>query len=182
MTLRQASICREVNAICEDQSVEPFDDTDIWPRVTGPRRSDPPIWQSVHGAYHALTRRLQDVTREHGFEASEALVLVCLLRDPGCPPAVVRSRLGFHRSTLSSLLGRLEKDGLIRRSPVGFDGRRLQVDLTPAGTTAARIAASVVGDAEAELHDFTSAADRRGAEAVFAACMAITRPDGELDI
>lgn len=171
-----------MSGFCDDPSMEAFDDDDVWPTVRGSRRSDPPIWQSVHGAYHALTRRLQDVTREHGLEASEALVLICLLRDPGCAPAVVRSRLGFHRSTLSSLLGRLEKDGLIRRSPVGFDGRRLQVDLTPAGMIAAGIAASVVGDAEAELHDFTSVADRRGAEAVFAACMAITRPDGELDI
>ena len=159
------------------------DDFDFWPAERRRKgRTDPPVCRSVHGAYHALTRRIGAIARDHGLDGSEALVLQALLRDPGCAPAVVRSALGFHRSTLSSILGRLERAGLITRVPVAFDGRRLELNLTPAGRIAAEIADSLLSDVEHELAAFSSASDRRGAEAVFAACMAITRPDGVLDI
>jgi DNA-binding MarR family transcriptional regulator len=159
------------------------DDLEVWPAERRRRpRSDPPVCQSVHGAYHALTRRIGVVARDHGLDPSEALVLQALLRDPGCAPAVLRHGLGFHRSTLSSILGRLERSGLIKRNADASDGRRLELALTPAGKIAAEIADSLLADVEHELAVFTSKSDRRGAEAVFAACVAITRPDGALDI
>ena len=159
-----------------------FDEFATWPPERPGRWGDPSICRSVHGAYHALERRLQIVTREHGLGASEAMVLVYLLRQPGCAAALVRHALGLHRSTLSSLLDRLERNGLIRRTHSAFDGRRLEIDLTPAGNIAAAIADDVIRDVEAELAEFTSASQRRGAEAVFAACVAITRPSGVLDL
>lgn len=110
------------------------------------------------------------------------MVLAYLRRDPGCAAALVRHALGFHRSTLSSLLDRLEGEALIRRVHNSFDGRRLEIELTPAGNVAAAIAQDVIRDVEAELAEFTSANERRGAEAVFAACVAITRPGGVLDL
>jgi DNA-binding MarR family transcriptional regulator len=112
---------------------------------------------------------------------SEAMVLAYLLRQPGCAAAVVRNDIGLHRSTLSSLLDRLEVKDLIRRPRSSFDGRRLEIDLTSAGRIAAAIADDVIRNIESELADFTSATQRRGAEAVFAACIAITRPGGVLD-
>ncbi len=159
-----------------------FDEFDAWPPERPGRRSDPSICRSVHGAYHALERRLQIATREHGLGTSEAIVLAYLLRQPGCAAALVRHALGLHRSTLSSLLDRLERKALIRRTQSSFDGRRLEIDLTPAGNIAAAIADDVIRDVEAELAEFTSASQRRGAESVFAACVAITRPGGVLDL
>jgi DNA-binding MarR family transcriptional regulator len=110
------------------------------------------------------------------------MVLAYLLRQPGCAAALVRHALGLHRSTLSSVLDRLERKGLIRRAHSSFDGRRLEINLTPAGTIAAAIAEDVIRDVEAELAEFTSASQRRGAESVFAACVAIMRPGGVLDL
>ena len=136
----------------------------------------------MHGAYHALERRLQIATREHGLGTSEAMVLAYLLRQPGCAAALVRHALGLHRSTLSSLLDRLERKGLIRRAHSAFDRRRLEIDLTPAGNIAAAIAEAVIRDVENELAEFTSSSERRGAESVFAACIAITRPGSVLDL
>lgn len=159
-----------------------FDEFVSWPPERPGRRGDPSICRSVHGAYHALGRRLQTATREHGLGASEAMVLAYVLRQPGCAAAVVRHALGLHRSTLSSLLDRLEGKGLIRRAHSAFDGRRLEIDLTPAGDIAASIAEIVIRDVELELAEFTSASQRRGAEAVFAACIAITRPGDILDL
>lgn len=158
------------------------DDLDPWPPDRPGRRSDPSICRSVHGAYHALGQRLHIATREHGLGVSEAMVLAYLLRQPGCAPAVVRHALGLHRSTLSSLLDRLERNGLVRRTRTSFDGRRLEINLTPSGNIAAAIAEGAIRDVEAELAEFTSTSQRRGAEAVFAAAIAITRPGDILDL
>ena len=108
------------------------------------------------------------------------MVLAYLLRQPGCAAAVVRHALGLHRSTLSTLLDRLEHKGLIRRPRSSYDGRRLEIDLTAAGRIAAGIAEGVIQEIEAELAEFTSPTHRRGAEAVFAACIAMTRPGDAL--
>jgi DNA-binding MarR family transcriptional regulator len=133
------------------------------------------VCQSVHGAYHALAQRLQLATREHGLGVSEAMVLAYLFREAGCAAAVVRHALGLHRSTLSSLLDRLEAKGLVDRPRSSYDGRRLEIELTAAGRLIAAIAEDVIRAVEAEVADFTSPTERRGAEAVFAACVAINR-------
>jgi DNA-binding MarR family transcriptional regulator len=158
-----------------------LDDLDLWPPERPGRRSDPSISRSVLGAYHALSRRLRISTREHGLGASEAMVLAYLLRQPGCAPVVTRHALGLHRSTLSSLLDRLEDKGLIHRAPSSYGGRRLEIDLTAAGTIAAGIAEQVIREVEEELAGYTSPTERRGAEAVFAACNALTTRGGILD-
>ena len=145
-------------------------------------RFDPPICRSVHGAYHALMRRLSASTREHGLGASEALVLAWLLRSPGCAPSVVRHALGFHRSTLSSVLERLERDGLMTRGIRVHGARRLELNLTDAGAQVADLADGVIRDAEADLAEYTSRSQRRGAEAVFAACVAIAPGDSSPDV
>jgi DNA-binding MarR family transcriptional regulator len=152
-------------------------DLDYWPPER-PTRSDPSVCQSVHGAYHALNQRLQAAMRQHGLGTSEAMLLAYLVFQSGCSASVVRHALGLHRSTLSSLLDRLEEKDFVHRAPDAFDGRRLEIELTPAGRTAAAIAKDVIRDIEAELAAYTSPAQRRGAEAVFAACTAMIPPEG----
>ena len=144
-------------------------------------RGGTPVWQSVHGAYHALRIRMQQALADLCLEASEAFVLAYMWSSPGCSPGEIRRALGFHRSTLSSLLGRLESEGLIRRGAPPFDGRRLMIDLTPKGNSKAAMVRSVLLDVEEELGGWTSPADRRGAEAVFAACQAMVRGEGDFD-
>ena len=87
---------------CQDRptamTLDPAPD-DWWP----PQRLgeiDYRVIAAIHGAYHAVTRRLDVATRQHGLDASEALVIVAVLRDPGCSPGQVRARIGLHRSTL----------------------------------------------------------------------------------
>ncbi|HET9456474.1 MAG TPA: MarR family winged helix-turn-helix transcriptional regulator [Candidatus Limnocylindrales bacterium] len=156
---------------------------DIWPaeRRRNPR-TDPSVCPSVHGAYHAMTRRLNAVMRDHGLDASEALVLAHLRSNPGVAAAVIRHALGFHRSTLSSILDRLEHEGLIMRPRSSWDGRRVEVDLTSAGRLQAAIVEVLIETVEEEIRIFTSKADRRGADSVYAAFVAISRPDGKLDL
>jgi DNA-binding MarR family transcriptional regulator len=78
---------------------------------------------------------------------------------------------------LSSLLDRLERDGLINRPPSSFNGQRFELELTNSGRVAADIADLVIAAVEEELATYTSLAERRAARAVFDACVAIDRPD-----
>jgi DNA-binding MarR family transcriptional regulator len=159
-----------------------LDRLDGWlPQIHAHHPFDPPISRSVHGAYHAFTRSLSQAARELGVGASEALVLVCLLESPGCAPAVVRHARGFHRSTLSSILKRLEQDGYLSRG-ASYDGRRFILNLTAQGDQAARLAQAAIEDVEAQVAAYTSRTDRRGADAVFAACVAIAPGEGDPDI
>src|SRR5262245_26377646 len=154
-----------------------LDAEEAWPR---PRPSDerPLVWPSVHGAYHALRTRIQQGLPDLRLEASEACVLVYLLTNPGASPAELRRVLGFHRSTLASLLTRLERRGYIRRDALPFDHRRLVTELTPRGRGLAALASDVLSDIEEELEGWVSPHDRRGADVVFAACKAMVRPEG----
>lgn len=149
----------------------------FWPRPEPHDPLVPPVWQSVHAAYHAFRIRIQQSLADLCLEASEAFVLVYVSSSPGCSPGEIRRALGFHRSTLSSLLARLEYDGLVQRAAPPFDGRRLMIDLTAKGESVAATVRSVLADVEDDLSGWTSPADRRAAEAVFAACQAIVHPD-----
>jgi DNA-binding MarR family transcriptional regulator len=150
-----------------------FDESDDgWPPERTPT-ADTRVIAAVHGAHHAATRRLELSTREHGLDAAEALVLDTVLHDHGCAPWEIRRSIGLHRSTMSSILDRLERDTLIERRQNAFDRRRFEVRLTPAGMISAELAEFVIADVEAEMAGYTSRLVRRGAVAVYDACVAI---------
>jgi DNA-binding MarR family transcriptional regulator len=153
-------------------SLDEFDDG--WPQDR-PSTHDTRVIAAVHGAHHAVTRRLEMSTRDHGLDAVEALVLDAILRNHGCASWEIRRELGLHRSTLSSILDRLERDNRIERRQSAYDGRRFEVRLTPAGTISAELAEFVIAGVEAEIAGYTSQAERHGAVAVFEACIAIDR-------
>lgn len=150
------------------------DDVDeVWPTIRT-SRMDTRVIGAVHGAHHAIAERLGQATRVHGLDASESLVLVAIQRDQGCAPWEIRRRIGLHRSTLSSILDRLERDGLILRLEVG-GGRRFDIRLTSAGRIAADLADYAVASVESEIAGYTSREERQAAVAVFEACVAVGR-------
>ncbi len=156
--------------------MEDNDNEDFWPAERIPAR-DTRVIAAVHGAAHCITRRLELSTRDHAMDGAEALVLTQLLFEPSCPSWLLRSRTGLHRSTLSSILDRLERDGRIERHRNSVDGRRFEIEVTSSGRLSAEIAASLVRDIEAEIAGYTSRAERHGAVAVFEACLALGRRD-----
>jgi DNA-binding MarR family transcriptional regulator len=152
----------------------------MWP----PEREsglDRVVVPAVHGAFHAVTRRILMTSNPHGMNATDALVLATLRLDSGCAPWEIRHRTGLRRSTLASILDRLEKDDRIERSRVSFDGRRFSVKLTAAGQISADIAGALISEVEAEIAGYTSPAERRGAAAVYEACLAIGQRDRRPD-
>jgi MarR family transcriptional regulator, organic hydroperoxide resistance regulator len=148
--------------------------SDGWPPERPPTR-DTRVIAAVHGAHHAVTRRLEISTREHGLDAGEALVLDTILRDQGCAPWEIRRQIGLRPSTLSSILDRLERESCIDRRQNSFDRRRFEIRLTTAGRISAGLAEFAIADVEGEIGGYTSRAERQGAVAVYEACVAVGR-------
>jgi DNA-binding MarR family transcriptional regulator len=68
---------------------------------------------------------------------SEAHALMELAAGDSLRPAGLAQRLGLEKSTVSRLVGQLEKRNWVTREPDRTDGRAVQLHLTEAGRTAA---------------------------------------------
>ena len=107
-----------------------------------PRRLDEHqrlLWQAYRDLYNGLSGALQEqLLRDAGLSGSEYSVLVPLSH---APDGVLRARelgseLGWDRSRLSHLVGRMEKRGLVAREECSEDGRGSMVRLTKTGRSA----------------------------------------------
>jgi DNA-binding MarR family transcriptional regulator len=127
----------------------PFDPIDEAARQWGLR------WEGVP-AMHAVTSlmrvqqlvlgRLDAVLRPHGltFARYEALVLLCFSSRGSLPLGKMGERLQVHPTSITSIVQRLEADGLITRRQHPDDGRAVLAEVTDAGR-------AVVETATAEL-------------------------------
>ncbi len=89
----------------------------------------------LHRAVHAVGLFL-DARLVGEVSQPEALVIVHLARGPSTINDVHRAFL-HRRSTLTSVLDRLESKGLVRRSAAPADRRSVRLELTARGTRAA---------------------------------------------
>jgi len=102
------------------------------------------IWKAYRDLYQGLTAVLEEqIARYAGLSGAEYAVLVELSH---VPDGVLRARdlcleLGWDRSRLSHLVGRMENRGLIVREECAEDARGSMVRLTDAGRTAVEEAA-----------------------------------------
>lgn len=82
-----------------------------------------------------LTTRLDQACAPHGltFARYEALVLLAFGRPEGMPMGRVGERLMVHPTSATSIVQRLEAQGLVRRVPNPRDGRGTLAQLTDAG-------------------------------------------------
>lgn len=114
--------------------------------VTGdaaPSRGQLAAWRAFLRAHAAVTRELEtELVAEQQLSLAAYDVLVQLAEAPDrrlrmteLADAVLLSRSGVTR-----LVDRLEREGLVRRSPVAGDGRGVAAELTPAGLTRLRTA------------------------------------------
>jgi DNA-binding MarR family transcriptional regulator len=94
------------------------------------------MWKAYRDVYQELSTVLEDqLLRDAGLSGSEYAVLVVLSHSPD---GVVRARelgseLGWDRSRLSHLVGRMEKRRLVAREDCEEDARGSMVRLTDAG-------------------------------------------------
>jgi DNA-binding MarR family transcriptional regulator len=65
---------------------------------------------------------------------SEGIVMRYLFRHPGSIPSKVAEAAGLQRSNLSTVLGSLERKGVLERRPSAEDAREVKIYPTPRGT------------------------------------------------
>lgn len=135
----------------------------------------PRLERATHGVGLYLAGR-----PELGVSQAEAHVLAYLHRRSGTRINDIHEAFGHRRSTLTSVLDRLEKRKLLRRSTDPHDRRAVVVSLTPAGSSLAKKvfdalrsleSAALHGLTQAEIDAFVRVADalaRSGAMAAIA--------------
>lgn len=103
--------------------------------VTGLMRVQQVIQSAVDGALkpHGLT-----------FARYEALVLLSFARRSSLPMRVMGERLQLHPTSVTNIVDRLEKDGLVRRLPHPTDRRTTLVEITDEGRSRHAVATKAV--------------------------------------
>lgn len=98
---------------------------------------------SVYAAAHAFTAAYKPLLEPLGLTYPQYLVMLALWEEDGQSLKRIATRLRLDSGTVTPLLKRLERDGLLRRGRDPADERHLRVELTDAGHALRRKAASV---------------------------------------
>ena len=126
--------------------------------VTTPAR-DPLVDALVQTSF-ATMAVLSRLAAEHDLSVTQLRVLA-ILRDRRLRISVLAAYLGLERSTLSGLVDRAERRGLVSRGASPSDGRAVHVFLAPAGKTLAAQVEAQVAHALAPATEALTAAERR---------------------
>ncbi len=116
------------------------------------------IWQMDHAAQR--TSKRMEATL--GVTSPQRLVIRIVGRFPGIPAGYLARLLHIHPSTLTGVLGRIERQGLLRRRSDPRDRRRLLLSLTDKGRL---VNADTEGTVEAAIQRAFDRATPRSIEA-----------------
>ena len=116
----------------------PFDPIEraasIWERRFGDSRAMAAV-TSIMRAQQLLLAELDGLLRPHGltFARYEALVLITFSRAGELPMRTIGHRLMVHPTSVTNIIDRLERQGLVTRRPNPEDGRGTLAGITPEG-------------------------------------------------
>ncbi len=134
--------------------------------------------QRLWALTHALEVRSKRMARTLGVTGPQRLVVRMLGQTPGSAARDIAAMLGIHPSTLTGILARLEKQGMIVREIDSTDRRRTRFELTAAGR---RIDRERKGTVEAAVRRALARADastvQAAARMLEALVAEIARPD-----
>jgi len=116
----------------------PFDPIDEAARQWGRRWEGVPAMHAVTSlmrVHQLVLGRLDAILKPHGltFARYEALVLLCFSSHGSLPLGKMGERLQVHPTSITSIVQRLETDGLVARRPHPDDGRAVLAEVTDAG-------------------------------------------------
>jgi MarR family transcriptional regulator, lower aerobic nicotinate degradation pathway regulator len=118
-----------------------------------------PLVDALVQASFAVQEVLAAAAGRHDLSVVQARLLGVLRdREPGM--AELARFLRLERSSVTGLVDRAERRGLVARAPAPHDGRGVVVALTPAGRDLARVVGREVGEAVAGLLADVPARDR----------------------
>jgi DNA-binding MarR family transcriptional regulator len=110
----------------------------------------PEVIDSLAQVSFAVIALLSQAAAGHDLSLTQLRVLA-ILRDRQPTMAELAGFLGLERSSVSGLVDRAVKRGLVRRAPAAEDGRVVRVGLTPEGQRLAAAGAADVADLIAPL-------------------------------
>ncbi|WP_227023159.1 MarR family winged helix-turn-helix transcriptional regulator [Actinomadura rubrobrunea] len=113
---------------------------------------------SVMRVQQLLLARIESVLKPHGltFAAYEALRLLAFTRTGALPMGKMGARLMVHPASVTNVIGRLERRGLVQRRPSPDDRRVVLAEITPAGRELAEDATRALHEASFGLPDLTA--------------------------
>ncbi|SIR07425.1 transcriptional regulator, MarR family [Rhizobium sp. RU35A] len=116
----------------------------------GFERSDSALYLATQLA-KGLSRALQKRATALGFSPGQFPVLLALWQEDGLTQRQLLDRLEVEQATLANTLARMERDGLIRRSPHPADRRAQIVRLTEQGRALEPVATDAAACADDEV-------------------------------
>lgn len=129
----------------------------------------------LHKASRQLSVYLETHTRELGVSPSEGHLISYLRSYAPAPVGELVRVFGMKQSTLTSMLDRLERDGLLRREVNPGDRRSLLIHITDAGAELSERLSDQLTRLEAEIRARVSDEEMDGFRAVMAAVDEVTR-------
>ena len=125
--------------------------------MTAPR-SD--VLDSLVRVSFTVMALLSQVASAHDLSLTQLRVLA-ILRDREPKMAELADYLGQDRSSVSGLIDRAARRGLVRRAASGDDGRSVRVGLTPEGQRLASVLADEIGALIAPMTAHLGPADQK---------------------
>jgi DNA-binding MarR family transcriptional regulator len=129
----------------------------------------------LHKASRQITMYLEDRTRELGVSPLEGHVLTYLRKYAPAPVGELVRVFGVKQSTFTSLLDRLERDGLVRREPNPADRRSFLIHITDRGRELTARLNRLLDKLEDDIRARLRRAEAKGFHAVMAAVEDVTR-------
>jgi DNA-binding MarR family transcriptional regulator len=120
-------------------------------------------------ATHAVSLHMEDSLRELGITQAEAHILGALAQTGASSINDLHASFGHKRSSLTSILDRLEVRRLVERAPHPTSRRSVMIRLTPRGADAAQQVTVILDVTEAAVATRVSADDLEGFRRVIAA-------------
>jgi DNA-binding MarR family transcriptional regulator len=93
---------------------------------------------------HALQKTSKGMRSRAGVTGPQRLAIRLIARFPGIPPGHLAELLYVHPSTLTGVLKRLERQGLVKRRRDPHDGRRAFLGITEKGRRVDAVSAGTV--------------------------------------
>ena len=89
-----------------------------------------PLGAAIHSVARAHRNRLASLLAPHGIHPGQDLLLLVVWSEPGLRQAALASRLGVEAATVTRMVQRMEKAGLIERRDDPHDARVSRVHPT----------------------------------------------------
>jgi MarR family transcriptional regulator, organic hydroperoxide resistance regulator len=132
---------------------------------------------SLGATLHALARahraRLAALLSPHGLHPGQDLLLLALWQQPGMRPSTLAERLGVEPPTVTRMVQRLERGGMVERRADPHDGRGQLIYPTPRSRLLESVVRRAWNALDESLMSGLGAADAQRLERLAAAAAAL---------